>query len=238
MTDLTTTNGDNAEFPALSSRLAYWTEAGRAPGFFHLEASLIEDAERAYVEADRALRTPPTREAVRAWLKGIAAAASNPPTENDFNSKFAMVCDVSGNLPACLWTPETRREYIQSSPGWWPSAGEIDSFLRGKLNGLINIRARLRTLGQAPTMLREGVATEVRPSEEEREAVLAKFRPEFEAAMAPIREANTDPKTRIESRPLRPDHLAKLRAEDPMVQRALSIQAEQRRAKLEDDHAV
>ncbi|MDB5243740.1 MAG: hypothetical protein JWP57_4366 [Spirosoma sp.] len=178
------------------------------------------------------LAAPTSPAVIRAWLMGVATACNNPPAEGDFLARLASVVEASSDLPECVWTVDNRRAFIRAggSKFFWPGAGEVDEFLRGKLNELTRQREgllRVATFGQSQAAAPEPAG--VKPaSVVERDAILAKFRGDFAQAMEPVREAAARPagKMRVEPRPLSAGHLAKLRDENPLVQAARSMTAE------------
>lgn len=225
--------------PVISADLGLAADAAMTYGVFRAPPPTRQSEARAALPAlNAALSARPTRSLVKAWLEGVAAACNNPPGDVDFDLRLMSVIETSGDLPAAMWTPETRRELVRSKGAqmFWPGAGEVDAFLRAKHDQLVRMRDGILAIashGQAQagrSVAPEPGPEPVKPaSVEERDRILSRFRAEYSQAMEPIREAASARPAggmRVEPRPLSAGQLAMLRDQDPRVRAARALQAQ------------
>lgn len=168
--------------PELSPGLRWqveWFGEGRPAAA--ISAIELAEAGRVLGQLD-ALCAPAAVGTIEAWLTLVALGIGNPPGEDVFASRVAMVCDTSGDLPLACWTRETRRDFARRGrdAAFFPGDGEVDAFLRPIGAELRARRDRLRRLREhhaAPRPVPRVVDPAARPVRdlvgEERDAAIA-----------------------------------------------------------------
>lgn len=184
---------------------------------FAVSAVVKDEARRCLPHYEAACR-PATNAQVREWLLAINAGVRNPLSRDDFNARCAAIADVCHDLPASAFTAETRREAMQSPEfAFFPSAADAYKFLSNASAGIRKDRLALRRLATAD------VAVPVaQPSAEDRAKVAA----QMAGLSAGIEQRSTPAIPAFARKTLDPEHLAALRAANPLVQGAIAMRAE------------
>ncbi|WP_215762210.1 hypothetical protein [Acetobacter sp. P1H12_c] len=132
-------------------------------------------AEARAIASAQGVTDPAPEIVIAAWAKKLIPLTVNPPTEPaDSASKISAICEICGEFPAGVWTPETRKAWVTQGPQgkFWPAPAELYAHLlpyaerlRRNVEGCRKIVRLAERVGKRD----EGV------SEEERAAVAAKM---------------------------------------------------------------
>lgn len=177
------------------------------------------------LERLEALCEPGTHAEVMAWLLPFASIGV-PMSPDQFRSRAAITATGVCHLPKAVFTAATQTEGIQEFI-YFPDAPKVLSLLMPKCRDWIRDRDALRKIVALPVPPPPKEITQ-----EERDAILARFN----AQMAEVRAAAHDVQraqeaaTPVRASHVPPEELAKMRANDPLVQRAFAIQRELREA--------
>lgn len=95
--------------------------------------------------------TPAPLDLIEAWMDKVVLSVRNPPNDAARLMRVAMVADTCRDLPAFVWTGETRRLFAQRGPdaAWWPSDAEVYQFLLPMAAKTMRQRDVLRVLVDA-----------------------------------------------------------------------------------------
>ncbi|WP_062143453.1 hypothetical protein [Acetobacter cerevisiae] len=69
---------------------------------------------------------------IAAWLKKLTALVVNPPADaTESANKTRAICEICGDFPAGVWTPETRKAWATQGPQgkFWPAPAELYAHL-------------------------------------------------------------------------------------------------------------
>lgn len=116
----------------------------------------------------KALEARATRAQIGAWLAPLVIAVPfSPKDASELAGFVALVGDACGDLPAVVWSQETRAEALRQ---WhkWPSVADVNALLRPRAERLWAELQALRTIATSSDSPREPAA-----EREERPAVAA-----------------------------------------------------------------
>lgn len=175
MSEITTTQGRAVSNPtAISADLAAVADAvSRGVPMLARDLTPRRVAEaRVVTEAGAAVASAVH---IASWLKALGALTVNAP---DGRTRAAEVCaavvEICGDMPAAVWTPETRKAWVtQGERGkFWPAPAELYAHLlphaeniRRRVEGCRKIVALAERAGKGPEAV----------SDEERKAVAAQM---------------------------------------------------------------
>lgn len=153
---------------------------------------------------------------IAAWVKKLIPLTVNPPTDpSDSAAKISAICEICGDMPAAVWTPETRKAWVTQGPQgkFWPSPAELYSHLQpyaDKIRRNIEGCRRIVRLAERAGKREEGVNAKER-------AEVARQMAEWRKSMG---HADADPERRrpVEPQPSTSERLAECRrqlAADP-----------------------
>lgn len=125
--------------------------------------------------ADAATTGPAPELLIAAWLKKLMALVVNPPTDPaESAAKLSAICEICGDFPAGVWTPETRKAWVTQGPQgkYWPAPAELYAHLlpyAERLRRNVEGCRKIVRLAERAGKREEGI------SEDERKAVAAKM---------------------------------------------------------------
>ncbi|MFP2873732.1 hypothetical protein ACLEIY_16060 [Acetobacter tropicalis] len=131
-----------------------------------LTPALVSEA-RAIAE-EQNTNVPAQEIIIAAWVKKLIPLTVNPPTDpSDSAAKIGAVCEICGDMPAAVWTPETRKAWVTQGPQgkFWPSPAELYAHLQpyaDKLRRNIEGCRRIVRLAERAGKREEGVSAEER----------------------------------------------------------------------------
>lgn len=105
---------------------------------------------------------------IAAWVKKLIPLTVNPPTDPaDSAAKISAICEICGDFPAAVWTPETRKAWITQGPQgkFWPSPAELYAHLQpyaDKIRRNVDGCRRIVRLAERAGKREEGVSVEER----------------------------------------------------------------------------
>lgn len=112
---------------------------------------------------------------IAAWAKKLIPLTVNPPTDPaDSAAKISAICEICGDFPAGVWTPETRKAWVTQGPQgkFWPAPAELYAHLlpyAERLRRNVEGCRKIVRLAERAGKREEGI------SEDERKAVAAKM---------------------------------------------------------------
>lgn len=143
--------------------------------------AVCQEAARHLAQLERAFR-PCSHAVVREWLKPLAAAVRNPPDEETFDLKAAVITAACADVPDDAFTVKSQREALGKF-AFFPAAADVLALFQDQITARDRKLRALRLVAEStpagPPAPKAGDA--------ERDAILAAFRPRFEAALAPVR---------------------------------------------------
>lgn len=178
----------------------------------------VRDEARSLVAHRQANNPPVTMEAVLKWLTPLVAAVAQPPDEQTYRTRATAVLAACSDLPASAFSSSTSLAAVRKFQ-WFPSAAEVRALLMEETAPQRQLQRALRVLATQPPADAQTGASE---PQNVRKALADKLRgvvAEVEAKAAETERVSAPP---TQGKPLHPDHLAALRAENPLVQRARS----------------
>ncbi|MCG4258186.1 hypothetical protein [Acetobacter senegalensis] len=131
-----------------------------------LTPSLVSEA-RAIADS-QAHVAPAPEIIIAAWVKKLIPLTVNPPTDPaDSAAKISAICEICGDMPAAVWTPETRKAWITQGPQgkFWPSPAELYAHLQPYADKICrNVEGcrRIVRLAERAGKREEGVSAEER----------------------------------------------------------------------------
>lgn len=165
--------------------------------------AISQEAARHLMEYDH-LCSPPSSETVIAWLWPIVASSSNPPDQASFRLRATAIARACELLPKAVFTADSQREAMGRFK-FFPGAAEVIEFLKPDSIRLTSRRRALKAIARTGAPAEE----ERKPrSVEERDAILANFRPRFAEAVEQTRKQLGLLTDRPRAAHLRPDQLA------------------------------
>ena len=169
---------DPQPFQPASPRLAAYIEAARRGSCIVPVPPDVQEAAWQHQRALEPLLVPAVEVQMLAWLRKLAPAVVNAPTDPaDIQARAAAIWEHCGMLPAAVWCQETRVTWGRrpGSGKFWPAAGELHEHLAAYAATIANDRAgceRILAAGQG----RELDAPDPRHDPAEQEAVTAILR--------------------------------------------------------------
>lgn len=165
-----------AAHPVLSPDLAALTDAVRQ-GVPMLARDLTPErvAEARGVVTLAETDGPAPEMLIAAWLKKLTALVVNPPTDaTESANKTRAICEICGDFPAGVWTPETRKAWATQGPQgkFWPAPAELYAHLlpyAERLRRNVEGCRKIVRLAERAGKREEGI------SEDERKAVAAQM---------------------------------------------------------------
>ena len=133
-----------------------------------LTPALVSEA-RAIAE-EQNTNVPAQEIIIAAWVKKLIPLTVNPPTDPaDSAAKISAICEICGDMPVAVWTPETRKAWITQGPQgkFWPAAAELYAHLQpyaDKVRRNIEGCRRIVRLAERAGKREEGVSAEERAS--------------------------------------------------------------------------
>ena len=112
---------------------------------------------------------------IAAWLKKLTALVVNPPADaTESANKTRAICEICGDFPAGVWTPETRKAWATQGPQgkFWPAPAELYAHLlpyAERLRRNVEGCRKIVRLAERAGKREEGI------SEDERKAVAAQM---------------------------------------------------------------
>lgn len=131
-----------------------------------LTPALVSEA-RAIAE-EQNTNVPAQEIIIAAWVKKLIPLTVNPPTDPaDSAAKISAICEICGDMPAAVWTPETRKAWVTQGPQgkFWPSPAELYAHLQpyaDKLRRSVEGCRRIVRLAERAGKREEGVSVEER----------------------------------------------------------------------------
>lgn len=165
-----------AAHPVLSPDLAAMADAVRQ-GVPMLARDLTPErvAEARGVVALAETDGPAPEMLIAAWLKKLTALVVNPPADaTESANKTRAICEICGDFPAGVWTPETRKAWATQGPQgkFWPAPAELYAHLlpyAERLRRNVEGCRKIVRLAEQAGKREEGI------SEDERKAVAEKM---------------------------------------------------------------
>lgn len=153
---------------------------------------------------------------IASWLKALAGLTVNAPDDaQKAGEKTAAICEICGDMPAAVWTPETRKAWVTQGPQgrFWPAPAELYAHLQpyaDRLRRNVEGCRRIVRLAERVGKREEGVSAEER-------AAVARQMAEWRKSMG---HADAEPERRrpAEPQPSASERLAECRrqlAADP-----------------------
>lgn len=105
---------------------------------------------------------------IASWLKALAGLTVNAPDDaQKAGEKTAAICEICGDMPAAVWTPETRKAWITQGPQgkFWPAPAELYAHLQpyaDKLRRNVEGCRRIVKLSERAGKHEDGVSAEER----------------------------------------------------------------------------
>ncbi|CEF41104.1 hypothetical protein ASN_1768 [Acetobacter senegalensis] len=96
-----------------------------------LTPALVSEARA--IAGDQNANAPAQEIIIAAWVKKLIPLTVNPPTDPaDSAAKISAICEICGDMPAAVWTPETRKAWVTQGPQgkFWPSPAELYAHLQ------------------------------------------------------------------------------------------------------------
>ncbi|WP_061471095.1 hypothetical protein [Acetobacter senegalensis] len=153
---------------------------------------------------------------IAAWSKKLIPLTVNPPTDPaDSAAKISAICEICGDFPAGVWTPETRKAWVTQGPQgkFWPAPAELYAHLQpyaDKIRRNVEGCRRIVKLGERAGKREEGVSAEER-------AAVARQMAEWRKSMGHT-DAEPEQRRPVEPQPSVSERLAECRrqlAADP-----------------------
>ena len=186
-------------------------------------AQFVKDEASARLSQMEAQNTPATLGDVLQWLTPLAGSVAQTPSEGDFQTRAGAVLAACQDVPRWAFCDATSLAAVRKF-NWFPSVSEVRTLL---LEELAEERGERRAL-RAIAARRGGAAEPPRETQRVRDEMASKLRGVVEeaSARAVVAEASHKAPVRINARPLNSEHLARLRAESTLVQKAREMQAQ------------
>ncbi|MCI1437079.1 MAG: hypothetical protein LKI03_06095 [Acetobacter indonesiensis] len=105
---------------------------------------------------------------IAAWVKKLIPLTVNPPTDPaDSAAKISAICEICGDMPAAVWTPETRKAWTTQGPQgkFWPAPSELYAHLQpyaDKLRRNVEGCRRIVKLAERVGKREDGISAEER----------------------------------------------------------------------------
>lgn len=131
-------------FVPASGRLGATISAARHGSSIWPLAPQTEQEAWSHLHALQPLLAPAAETQMLAWLRKLAPAVVNAPTDpREIQAKAAAIWDLCGDFPCAVWCDETRRSWLRTQPQgkFWPAAGELFTHLEAFAAALSNDRA-------------------------------------------------------------------------------------------------
>lgn len=171
-----------------------------------------------------ALCAPVGEEAIKRWLLPLSAGSDMPLTIPVFAMRAKEIAEALAHLPASIFTVATQR-LAMTEFAYFPGVKSLNDFLMPLCRDYVRDRDAIRKILAIPVPPPPPELTQ-----EERDAICDRLDEQLrdvqiaatsvqraQEAAAPARASHVDP-----------EHLARMRANDPLVQRAFAIQRELR----------
>lgn len=132
-------------------------------------------AEARAIAATAEAIAPAPQIVIAAWVKKLIPLTVNPPTSPaDSAAKISAICEICGDFPAGVWTPQTRKAWVTQGPQgkFWPAPAELYAHLlpyADKIRRDVAGCRKIVVLAERAGKRSEGV------SEDERNAVAAQM---------------------------------------------------------------
>lgn len=132
-------------------------------------------AEARAIAATAGAIAPAPEIVIAAWAKKLIPLTVNPPTDPaDSAAKISAICEICGDFPAGVWTPETRKAWATQGPQgkFWPAPAELYAHLlpyAERLRRNVEGCRKIVRLAERAGKREEGI------SEDERKAVATKM---------------------------------------------------------------
>lgn len=163
---------------------------------------------------------PATVDAILAWLAPIAAAVAQGPSEADYRARAGAILAACQDVPGWAFSDAIAVAAIRKFQ-WFPSVAEVRALI---LDEMADERRQRRALRALATR-RGGAAEPPRETQKVREEMAAKLRGVVAEASSRADEVEIAPSMPIKARHLSAGHLAELRAQSPLVQKAREMRA-------------
>ncbi|WP_160119897.1 hypothetical protein [Rhodovarius lipocyclicus] len=140
------------------------------------------------------------------WMRPINAAVRNPQGQQDFAARVAAITEFCHGIPACLFTPEARKEVLLSADGFFPSAANVLAAVQPGHNDLKREARHLRNMtapASQPQRQAQADAAQLAREAEANMAKVAQLRAEADERARASRPAIRASKSRV----LTPDEL-------------------------------
>lgn len=185
----------------------------------------VKDEAAARLAIIEARSAPATMEDVLRWLAPLAGSVAQAPSEGDFQTRAGAILAACQDVPGWAFCEATSLAAVRKFQ-WFPAAAEVRTLL---LEELADERRERRALRAIATR-RGGAAEPPRETQRVREELAAKLRGVVAETSARAAEG---PKASLSVTPrhLSAGHLAQLRNESPLVQKARAMKAEIEAAK-------
>lgn len=183
----------------------------------------VKDEAAARLSAIEARSAPATLGDVLRWLAPLAGSVAQAPSEGDFQTRAGAILAACQDVPGWAFCEATSLAAVRKFQ-WFPAAAEVRTLLLEELAEERRERRALRAIASR----RGGAAEPPRETQRVRDEMASKLRGVVEeaSARAVVAEASHKAPVRINARPLNSEHLARLRAESPLVQKAREMQAQ------------
>lgn len=95
---------------------------------------------------------PTTKAQISRWLLPLGGAVGNPPVDDrDYRRRLLLIVQVSGDLPAIVFSAKSQTEALRQFD-WWPSPAKVDTLPRPLARDLPrNLREARWVLASVPT---------------------------------------------------------------------------------------
>lgn len=94
-----------------------------------------------------ALRTTITREALDRWLRPLATAVGNPPSQALYEGRLDAVMAASAGLPVLVLNAKTYADLVKISD-FWPSAAKLSGVLEAEASQMIKRMEALEAIAR------------------------------------------------------------------------------------------
>lgn len=131
-----------------------------------LTPALVSEARA--IAGEQNANAPAQEIIIAAWVKKLIPLTVNPPTDPaDSAAKISAICEICGDMPAAVWTPETRKAWVTQGPQgkFWPAPAELYAHLQpyaDKLRCNVEGCRRIVRMAERAGKREEGISAEER----------------------------------------------------------------------------
>src|SRR5450759_2013129 len=121
---------------------------------------------------------PVSEAEIRRWFLPASKASlgNTPAIDSDYRAWVLLVLETSGDLPASVFSPESRGEVLRACKSFWPAPGLVDSVLRPRARDILRTLVGARRVAACGPPAPRDPGDERPATEEARDAIVSAFK--------------------------------------------------------------